>query len=206
MPDIFRFFVTTKRLLQFASKAQSLLHTDATYSVNWNGFPLLIIGTSDLNRTFHPLGCALCSKEAHFDYKFLFSCLALGRTQVGEEPLGKLNLMADAAAAITNGINESLIECLIRAMCWFHVKNCTDKKIKMIKDETKRAAIISDIVLMQLCQTPAIFEAATKLFLKEWANDQDNDVVVFIAYFKKEWLDINYNWFEGHPQIMETNL
>ena len=60
-------------------------------------------------------------------FKFLFSCLALGRTQVGEEPLGKLNLMADAAAAITNGINESLIECLIRAMCWFHVKNCTDK-------------------------------------------------------------------------------
>ena len=71
----------------------------------------------------------------------------------------------------------------------------------MIKDETKRAAIISDIVLMQLCQTPAIFEAATKLFLKEWANDQDNDVVVFIAYFKKELLDINYNWFEGYNHI-----
>ena len=55
---------------------------------------------------------------------------------------------------------------------------------------------------MQLCQTPAIFEVATKLFHKEWANDQDNDVAVFIDYFKKEWLEINSNWFEGfnHPE------
>ena len=47
-----------------------------------------------------------------------------------------------------------------------------------------------------------IFEVATKLFLKEWANDQDNDVVDFIDYFKKEWLDMNSNWFEGynHPE------
>ena len=105
------------------------MHTDATYSVNWNGFPLLIVGTSDLNRKFHPLGLA-----------------------------------------ITNGFNESVIECLIRAMCWFHVKNCTDKKIKTIKDEKKRAAIISDIVIMQLCQSPAIFEAATKLFLKHFVR------------------------------------
>ena len=91
--------------------------------------------------------------------------------------------MADAAPAITNGFNESVIECLIRAMCWFHVKNCTDKKIKTIKDEKKRAAIISDIVIMQLCQSPAIFEASTKLFLKEWANDQDNDVYVYMTHY-----------------------
>ena len=106
--------------------------------------------------------------------------------------------MADAAPAITNGFNESVIECLIRGMCWFHVKNCTDKKIKMIKDEKKRADIISNIVLMQLCQTPEVFLAAVKLFLKEWANDPDEDVVAFIAYFKKEWLDMNSNWFEGY--------
>ena len=90
--DVFRFFATTKRLLIFSSNANLLLHTDATYSVNWNVFPLLINGTSDLNRTFHPLGLALSSKEAHFDYKFLFNSLVLGRTQVGEGPLDKLCL------------------------------------------------------------------------------------------------------------------
>ena len=51
---------------------------------------------------------------------------------------------------------------------------------------------------MQLCQTPEVFLAAVKLFLKEWANDPDEDVVAFIAYFKKEWLDMNSNWFEGY--------
>ncbi len=109
LPEIFRFFLSTKKLL-FASKAQVLLHTDATYSVNWDGFTLLTVGSSDWNRTFPTLGLALCSKEAHFDYKILFNCLALGRTKVGEEPFGKLNLMADAAPTITNGFNESVLE------------------------------------------------------------------------------------------------
>ena len=58
---------------------------------------------------------------------------------------------------------------------------------------------------MQLCQSPAISEAATKLFLKEWANDQDNDVVDFIDYFKKELLDMNSNWFEGYNYNHQEN-
>ena len=126
---VFRFFLTTKKLLTFSAKAQ---RTDATHSVNWNGFPLIIPGTLDLNRKFFPLGLVLCSEEAQFDPKFLFNCLALGRNQCGEEALEKSSLMADAAIAINNGFtefNESVIVCLIRAMCWFYVKNVNIKMV-----------------------------------------------------------------------------
>ena len=193
-PDVFRFFVTSKRLLKYAANAQVLLHTDGTYSLIWQGFPVIILGTSDCDRTFHPLGISVCSKEAHFDYKFVFNSLIFGRERINEEPLGPLALMADAAGAITNGFLESSLIHLIRAMCWFHCKNAVDKKLNAISDKIIRAEIISEICILQLCQTPTIFEAGVKLFILKWANIENLEVRVFIAYLKKEWIDQNSNF------------
>ena len=113
----------------------------------------------------------------------------------------RISLMANAAEAITNGIEESGIIIIIRGMCWFHCKKSVDKQIIKIKDKDKRSAIITSIISLQLCQTPDIFQAATKLFLNEYLLDVDEDVRIFINYFKENWLDINSNWFEGynHP-------
>ena len=109
--------------------------------------------------------------------------------------------MADAAAAITNGITESTIIIIIRGMCWFHCKKATDRQIVKVKDESKRSTIIQSIICLQLSQTPDIFKAASKLFLNEFECDMDEDVTIFIKYFKENWLDINSNWFESynHP-------
>ena len=128
--DIFRFFITTRRLIQFSLKGKVILHTDATYKINWNGYPLLVVGTSDLNRAFHPLGLALCSRETHLDYKFLFNSLLLGQQQMNITPSGDpISLMADAAGAITNGFAESGFALNKRGMCWFHAKSAIDKKV-----------------------------------------------------------------------------
>ena len=58
----FRFFISTKRLLQIAPTAKKI-HADATYKLVWQGFPVLVIGTSDLDRHFHSFGLAVCSDE-----------------------------------------------------------------------------------------------------------------------------------------------
>ncbi|CAF2148675.1 unnamed protein product [Rotaria magnacalcarata] len=47
-----RFFITTKRLLQIAARSKKT-HADATYKLVWQGFPILIAGTTDLDRHFH---------------------------------------------------------------------------------------------------------------------------------------------------------
>ena len=58
-------------------------------------------------------------------------------------------------------------------MCWFHLKNAIDKKLSLIRDLVTRAVvitqirIITQIVIMQLSQTPEIFQAAVKLFLEQ---------------------------------------
>jgi hypothetical protein len=61
----FRVFISSKRLLQMASKA-NVIQTDATYKLIWNGFPVIIIGTSDMNNVFHPFGIAICLRLADF--------------------------------------------------------------------------------------------------------------------------------------------
>ena len=117
------------------------------------------------------------------------------------DPIIRISLMADAAKAITNGFNESEIKIFIRGMCWFHCKKACDKQIVKVHDENKRSDIIQGIITLQLSQTPEIFGAASKLFIEEWSKDMDEDVKIFIKYFKDEWIDNNSNWFESynHP-------
>jgi hypothetical protein len=117
------------------------------------------------------------------------------------DPILRISLMADAAGAITNGFNESDIVIIIRGMCWFHCKKSCDKQLLKVHDKDKRSDLIQGIVTLQLAQTPDIFRSASKLFIDEWSKDADDDIQVFIQYFKSEWIDNNSNWFESynHP-------
>jgi hypothetical protein len=58
----FLFFVSTKRLIRIASTSKKI-HADATYKLVWQGFPVFIVGTTDLDRQFHSFGIAVCSNE-----------------------------------------------------------------------------------------------------------------------------------------------
>lgn len=53
-----RFFVTSK-LLKAAIGVEKL-HTDGTYKLVWQGYPVLLVGTTDIYRKFHISGiCCL---------------------------------------------------------------------------------------------------------------------------------------------------
>ena len=54
----FQIFVSTKRLLCKAS-AKEKLYVDAMYKLNWQGFPVLLVGTTDMDRHFHVFGMAM---------------------------------------------------------------------------------------------------------------------------------------------------
>jgi hypothetical protein len=117
------------------------------------------------------------------------------------DPILRISLMADAAGAITNGFNESVIIIIIRGMCWFHCKKSCYKQLLKLHDKDKRSDLIQGFVTLKLAQTPDIFRSASKLFIDEWSKDADDDIQVFIQYFKSEWIDNNSNWFESynHP-------
>jgi hypothetical protein len=64
--------------------------------------------------------------------------------------IDRISIMADAAEAITNGIEESGIIIIIRGMCWFHCKKSVDKQIIEVKDSNKRLLITINILYNNL--------------------------------------------------------
>jgi hypothetical protein len=55
------------------------------------------------------------------------------------------------------------------------VKKAIDKRLSQIMCLTKRTQVITQIFFMRLCQTPAIFHAASRLFLRQSEKDPDVD-------------------------------
>lgn len=53
----FRFMLSTKYLLSLVSDCK-IVHADATYKLIWQGFPVLIVGTTDRDKSFHPFALA----------------------------------------------------------------------------------------------------------------------------------------------------
>jgi len=96
----FRFLLSTPRLLHL-SKLSKSLQADATYKLLWHDFPVIMIGTSDKDRHFHPYGIAVCSGETSEDFASVFQLLKTG-CDLYEEYKPEI-LIGDCAESITNG-------------------------------------------------------------------------------------------------------
>ncbi|CAF1108729.1 unnamed protein product, partial [Didymodactylos carnosus] len=89
------------RLLSTASLSV-YLQVDGTYKLNWNNFPVLVCGTSDAQRHFHPFGIALVySDESTACYVDLFKALKWSIPLVTNQAYYIHFLIADGSKAIT---------------------------------------------------------------------------------------------------------
>lgn len=71
---VFRFFIYSKKLLRMTLEHGKHLHSDTTYKLVWEGFPVLIVGTTDKDRYFHMSGISVTSNEKTKDFEFLSFC------------------------------------------------------------------------------------------------------------------------------------
>ncbi|CAF4641731.1 unnamed protein product [Rotaria sp. Silwood2] len=103
----------------------SHLCSDATYKLVWQGFPVLIIGTTDLNKAFHPFGLAI----------YLLKPTAL---------------ICDAADSIKNGLKNVFGNSYNQIMCWAHMKRIVENQptisLKLWTSSYQWAKLIKDIV------------------------------------------------------------
>lgn len=67
----FNICFTTKYLLSLAINASCIV-IDATYKLNFQGFPLIVSGMIDLERQFHPFIVSLSADESTESYEFHF--------------------------------------------------------------------------------------------------------------------------------------
>lgn len=117
----FRFFITTLRLIQMAALAKNI-HADAIYKVTAEKIPLLVLGSTDMKKTFHLIGLIISSNETTADYKFAFQSLQLGVQKFVGTELKPDALICDAAGAIHNGFDNTFGDLVtIIVMCYAHV-------------------------------------------------------------------------------------
>lgn len=98
----FNVIISTKRLIQQSSQVH-VVHTDATYKLNWEGYPVIVVGTSDSNKKFHPICLSVSSDETKLSFQYVF------QTLLQEAPtLKPTNLVADASVAIREALTRLL--------------------------------------------------------------------------------------------------
>lgn len=189
----FRFFVTNKTLLNSAIGTLNV-HCDATHKIVWENYPVLIVGTSDLHKKFHPFGVAVCTNETTADFEFVFNSLKTGLKEIFDIDYRPKYLISDATRSIHNGFRNVFGDERSVIMCWFHMKTALTKRMEtLIKDKAQRIAFHGDINKLQVAKTVEIFDIAANLFVQKWSLVSDD----LMKYFQEEWLSKNRNWFEA---------
>lgn len=188
----FRVFISSKVLLANICKSPKL-HADATYKLIWEGMPVLVTGSTDMNRSFHPCGLAICSNEKTGDFKFIFGSIKLGVTKINLN-IDPDFLISDAADAIRNAFQIIFGYEKILIMCWAHLRRNVTKKIDSLVNERYREEMIEDVDTLQLASSTEIFDKASRLFIKKWNSKGEKSMV---KYMNDEWFTSHRNWYEG---------
>ena len=158
----------------------------------WQGYPVLIIGTTDLDRHFHSFGMAICSNEKIPDFRFLFHGIQEGRRKLNLEGINPEFLIADGSDAIHHAFRDVFGEKFM-VMCWAHMRRWVAKKTESMVNKSEQEDLMHDIELLQLAQNEQIFSKVSNLFVKKWIKREPS----FIEYFQNEWLTTHNGWYEG---------
>lgn len=186
----FHFAFSTPRLLELLSPAHTIC-IDATYKLNWLGFPLMVLGTVDRAKRFHPFAHACCSHEKKEDYKFVFQSIKDAIETHLKRNFQPKKLIADGADQIRNAFYEVFASAELDIMCFAHViRNC--RKRPFTSRNNKELAL-DDIRKIQSAPNRPSFNMMTKLFCEKWEQIETD----FVTYFDKEWLGVHCNWYEG---------
>ena len=187
----FRFAISTKSLLKLTTLATNI-HADATYKLIWQGFPVLLVGTTDKTKKFHPICIAVTTNERKQDFEMLFKALRNSAFTLYEHSLNPKALICDSAMSIINAFKEVFGEEAIIKMCWFHAKKNIVNSVERLVDKKKQKTLLQDIDMLQSATSPDMFQSALAAFMTKYVDQRE-----FITYFKKEWVYQNRNWYLG---------
>ncbi|CAF0739340.1 unnamed protein product [Rotaria sordida] len=93
------------------------IHADATYKLIWQGFSVLIIGTTDFNKALHPFDLARYSNEKTTYFEFIFNSIQIGMQKINKALLKSTILISDAANSIKNAFKNIFNYSYSQIMC-----------------------------------------------------------------------------------------
>ncbi|GBP97568.1 hypothetical protein EVAR_103638_1 [Eumeta japonica] len=157
--------MSTKYLIEI-SKDAGVVHTDATYKLIWQGFPVLVCGTTDRNRKFHPLCVTIPSNEQKEDFKLMFQGLKDKIQEIFESSWNPKVLVCGAAKSIQNALLEVFGEHVVVRMCWAHAKRKIQERIERIENKELRDNILNDVDSLHSITDANMFDAASEAFVQ----------------------------------------
>jgi hypothetical protein len=182
--------ISTRRLLSLCRRSP-LVQIDATYKLIWQGYPVIIAGTTDKNKVFHPFLLAVTTCERADDFEFVFHALH----QMQLEWFPSL-LLADASDAITAGFVAVFGPPTVRIQCFFHVLKNIETYLKPLPAAV-RVSFKHDLHTLQSSQDANTFQKASRLFVKKWKKSENQRTLDLIQYVETQWLEKNACWYEG---------
>lgn len=190
----FKLSISTPRLLQNAASARHLA-IDATYKLNWQGFPVLIVGTTDSDRHFHPLSISICSNERMESFQFILESL---KRQVPE--LSPSHLIADASQAIREAFHRVFGYDRTLLMCWAHAFRNISKHSNLV--EGSKIEMLDGIRLLQIAPDTETFSKGVELFISKYHTRERR----FVEYLNDMWFTTHNTWYEGaSDRLPSTN-
>ena len=197
----FRIVLTTQKLLATVATSK-ILHIDATYKINWHGYPVIIAGVGDADRQFFPCVISVLSSETTEDYAFVLQALKNGASIHGGIEYQPEVVVADMARAISAAVGE-VFPAAVRRVCWFHLKKAAEEKARREPPEA-RDVFLRDLADLQLSPTEGQFWHAARLMMQKWRDQWPNSA--FIDYFEDTVLKENSAFYEGvHKGSPSTN-
>ena len=184
-----RAFWTSRRLLEHVIRSTHLA-VDTTFKLTWQGFPVFMCGTADMDKRYHPFGLGLCSEETFHDHAFIFDSIKKAALEVYGFELKPTVLLADAASEITNGFTRVFGEPEHRIFCWVHVERNIKKYLSGPYLKYK-SAVLLDFKILQQSRSKEIFNTVSLLFLEKWQSK----IPDFTEYFKEQWLEKCPGWY-----------
>lgn len=185
----FDIVISTRRMMQHCA-TQKVICVDATYKLNWLGYPFIVIGAIDRTKKFHPLCFALCTHETTYDYTFVFDSLVQSVKRLTDSNFEPNIIISDAAEAIRNAV-DAIFPNAEQVMCYVHVLRNVEKQKFQKKENKKR--ISKDIGILHLSPSRSTFKRNVKLFLKKWSKAEKE----FTEYFAANWINKHSNWYES---------
>ncbi|RNA32689.1 hypothetical protein BpHYR1_022229, partial [Brachionus plicatilis] len=151
----------------FVGKFEYVSDCESDFSpTQHENFPIITGGTTDRNKSLHPVGVAVTRNETDEDYGFFFSSVKETYEKCYEKNLNLTILIADNAPAITNGF-QKVFELKQRVNCWAHVYRNIESHLRPV-NKVEAARILEDVKQIQKIFDPQLFATSVKLFREKW--------------------------------------
>jgi MULE transposase domain len=191
--NAFRLGVTCRKLflkylaVQHDHDSTTVLHLDSTFGVVSARYSFFAIGISDLRGGFHPFAYFCTSQRTASDISWCIGKLREVSLVCGAE-FAPDWVMTDADDAQLNGLDVLNTPIL---MCWFHVTQNVEKKLKQFRVSVANSdQVWSDVYAMHFCRTHEEFEDTRNTVLARWhlLALTDQAMSRFVIHFEREWL------------------